>query len=454
MVSRLKHGDAKGLVIHKIDRSSRNYHDWAAISDLADAGIEFHIATESFDFNTYGGRMAADFMAVVAANYVRNLKNEIRKGQQGQLKNGLLPWAAPIGYSNNGAARFKTPDPGLAPLVKQAFELYATGAFSIRSLVTELDAKGLRGSSGKPLTKTGVEKMLSNPFYCGVILIRRTGQTYPGAHKPLISSALYQNVQQIKSGKTVKRSTRHNHLYRGLFRCQHCSRALIGEWQKGRVYYRCQTRDCVTKTVREDLIEAKAIELLSRLCLSENDLMRAQSRLPEIISPTSNDSDLSATKLQVGRNQSRLERLTDMLVDDVIDETTYHSKKQSLLIEQRRLEQEVAKLRNNRLSRGNAEKFLELATSLAGLYQSTDKINKRRVLEWSTSNRSVSGKSLYLEPSSRLCETHELLSVLSCALSRPNSRMFDWSVIDSIKSLESLQNANDDAADPSVGTVA
>ena len=181
----------------------------------------------------------------------------------------------------------------------------------------------------------------------------------------------------------------------------------------------------MTKTVREDLIEAKAIELLSRLSLSENDLKRAQSRLPEIISPTSNDSGLSATKLQVGRNRSRLERLTDMLVDDVIDESTYRSKKQSLLIEQRRLEQEVAKLQNNRLSRGNAEKFLELATSLAGLYQSTDKINKRRVLEWSTSNRSVSGKSLYLEPSSRLCETHELLSVLSCAQHRPNSRMFD-----------------------------
>ena len=425
MVSRLKRGDAKGLVIHKIDRSSRNYHDWAAISDLADTGIEFHIATESFDFNTYGGRMAADFMAVVAANYVRNLKNEIRKGQQGQLKHGFLPWAAPIGYLNNGAARLKTPNPEAAPLVKQAFELYATGAFSIRSLVTELDAKGLRGSAGKPLTKTGVEKMLSNPFYCGVILIRRTGKTYPGAHKPLISSALYQKVQEIKSGKTVKKSTRHNHLFRGLFYCQHCSRALIGEWQKGRVYYRCQTRECTTKTVREDLIEAKVIELLSRLSLSESDLKRAQNRMPKIVSPNSIDGDLSAIKLQVGRNHSRLERLTDMLVDDVIDESTYNSKKQSLLIERRRLEQEMTKLRKIRLSGGNTEKFLELATSLTGLYQSTNKVNKRRVLEWSTSNRSVSGKNLYLEPSNRLCETQELLGVLSCAQSRPNTRTIE-----------------------------
>ena len=102
MVSELKRGGATGLIVHKIDRSARNYHDWNIISDLADNGIDIHIATESFDFNTYGGRMAADFMQEVAANYGRNLKNEVRKGQLGQLKRGMLPWSAPIGYINNG----------------------------------------------------------------------------------------------------------------------------------------------------------------------------------------------------------------------------------------------------------------------------------------------------------------------------------------------------------------
>ena len=221
MVARLRRGDAVGLITHKIDRSARNYHDWAVISDLADSGIEFHIATESFDFNTYGGRMAADFMAVVAANYVRNLKTEIRKGQQGQLKIGLYPWPAPIGYQNNGAAKVKTPDPVMASKVKQAFELYASGTHSIRSLVTEMDRCGLRNAVGQPLTKTGIEKLLGNAYYCGLIHIGRTGQTFKGAHEPIIGTALFQHVQDIKSGKAVKKITRHNHLFRGLFRCQH-----------------------------------------------------------------------------------------------------------------------------------------------------------------------------------------------------------------------------------------
>lgn len=241
MVSKLKRGDAKGLVIHKIDRSARNYHDWAIISDLADSGIEFHIATESFDFNTYGGRMAADFMAVVAANYVRNLKTEIRKGQLGQLKAGLLPWAAPVGYRNNGAAKLKTPDVIMAPKVERAFKLYASGTHSIRTLVVDMRKQGLRSHNGKPLHKRSIELMLSNPFYCGIIRVRKTGEIFKGAHTPIITAELFQRVQDIKSGKKVKKFTRHNHLFRGLFRCQHCGHALIGELQKGNVYYRCQT---------------------------------------------------------------------------------------------------------------------------------------------------------------------------------------------------------------------
>lgn len=294
MVAELKRGEAKGLVIHKIDRSARNYHDWAVISDLADSGVDFHIATESFDFNTYGGRMAADFMAVVAANYVRNLKQEIRKGQQGQLKIGLLPWAAPIGYRNNGRAQVKTPDPVTAPLVRQAFKLYSDGTQSIRSLVDEMKKRGLRTTSGRPLSKGGIEKMLSNPFYCGIIRVRRSGHTYPGAHEPLISPTLFQRVQDIKSGKNIKKVTRHNHLYRGLFRCKHCSRSLIGESQKGRVYYRCQTKDCATKTVREDCVDNAVIGLLKTLSLSEADLTIIEQRLPDMLAIEMDAPDVSA----------------------------------------------------------------------------------------------------------------------------------------------------------------
>ena len=438
MVAKLKHGDAAGLVTHKIDRSARNYHDWAEISDLADGGIEFHIATESFDFNTYGGWMAADFMAVVAANYVRNLKTEIRKGQQGQLKIGLYPWPAPVGYRNNGGAKVKTPDPQTAPFVKLAFDLYASGTHSIRSLVIELKKRGLRNSTGKALSKGGVEILLSNAFYCGLIHIKRTGQTFKGAHEPIISATLFQRVQDIKSGKSVKKVTRHNHLFRGLFRCQHCSRSLIGELHKGRVYYRCQTKDCLTKSLREDAIESAIVQLLGCLTLAEHNLKAALDRMPAILTPDRAENEIRGIDLQAAQVEHRLDRLTDMALDNLIEPEAYQAKKRSLMLEQKRVTEMRDEAARNAADPGAVRRFLELATNLTTLYQSAAKAQKRRIVEWATLNRLASGKSPCFEPSKWLLETQTMLGVLCCAEQRDDSRTDARALADLIDSVTKL----------------
>lgn len=454
MVASLKQGDAMGLVIHKIDRSARNYHDWAIISDLADSGIEFHIATESFDFNTYGGRMAADFMAVVAANYVRNLKQEVRKGQRGQLKIGLLPWAAPVGYKNNGAAKLKTPDPAAAPLVRLAFEFYARGTHSIRALVIEMARRGLRAHSGRPLSKTGIEKMLGNPFYCGVIRVRRSGECFKGAHQPIITTKLFERVQDIKSGKKVKKVTRHNHLFRGLFRCQHCGRSLIGEVQKRRVYYRCQTPECVTKTIREDQINDAVVALLHRLSLAPDNLATAQERLPAVLLPEQDADECAAIKLQQDHVSARLDRLTDMLLDSLIDSEAFQAKKLALLVDQRQLEERLELATANTMTEAELRRFLELATNLAQLYESAAKPEKRRIVEWATSNRTATGKSVCFEPSKWFTGTNAMLAALSCAEPRPNSRIFDPDIIRSMEHLELPYSAGADSVEPPFPNVA
>lgn len=97
------------LVVHKIDRSARNFRDWALIGDLADSGIEIHFATETLDFGSRGGRLAADVQAVVAADYIRNLRDETKKGLQGRLKQGIYPFKAPLGYLDTGGGNPKAP---------------------------------------------------------------------------------------------------------------------------------------------------------------------------------------------------------------------------------------------------------------------------------------------------------------------------------------------------------
>src|SRR3984885_7681266 len=152
MLKLLRNGKAAGVVIHKIDRSARNLKDWADLGELIDQGIEVHFANESLDLNSRGGRLAADIQAVVAADYVRNLREEAKKGIYGRLKQGFYPMRAPIGYSDHGAGKAKTIDPQRGPLVRQAFELYATAKFNLERLGDELYRLGLRNNAGGRVT--------------------------------------------------------------------------------------------------------------------------------------------------------------------------------------------------------------------------------------------------------------------------------------------------------------
>jgi site-specific DNA recombinase len=53
--------------------------------------------------------------AVVAAHYVRNLREEVRKGFYGRLKQGFYPLKAPIGYLDCGGGKPKAIDPVAGP---------------------------------------------------------------------------------------------------------------------------------------------------------------------------------------------------------------------------------------------------------------------------------------------------------------------------------------------------
>ena len=422
MISELKRRKAHGVVIHKIDRFARNYTDWGKISDLADSGVEILTATESYDFNTYGGRMAADFQQVVAANYVRNLRDEIKKGQNGQLKKGLYPWGAPIGYLNAGGGKPKLPDPERAPLVRLAFELYATGQYSYRSLLAELKQRGLRNKSAKPLSMCGLETLLKNRFYCGVIHIQVTGETYQGVHEPLISVALFQTVQEIKAGRSGKIVTRHNHVYRGLFRCGLCTGPMVPELQKGHVYYRCKLMSCPTKTVREEMLEAASYRCLQHVKLNSSDLKRAIRQIARWTREQRHTAADNTTNIGLANVRANLDRLTDSLIDRLIDKETFNSRKANLVLEEKRLVQEQQKNVTLEQKANNLCTLAELAISLAQTYVFGKSEEKRQLVEMATSNRTVVGKSVYLKPAKWVSQVENAIAVLCCAEAPDTSR--------------------------------
>ena len=317
MLSSLERGDVNGVIIHKIDRSARNLRDWADLADLIDRGAEVHFAHDALDLRSRGGRLSADIQAVVAADFIRNLREETRKGFYGRLKQGIYPLRAPIGYCDMGKAKVKEIDPIKGPLVRQAFELYATGDYPFHRLHDELNRRGLRGHGGNVVSLNGLTTMLNNPFYMGLIHIRKTNEIFEGAHRPLITKALYDKVQGVLRGNRTGSPNKHDFLFRRLIRCAECGRSLIGELKKGRyVYYRCHTRKCQGACLTEGAIDEHVRGSLSPLGFDAVEIGDLRDLLEEHTAKQTNErAEREATiRLLVAKCDERITRMTDALI--------------------------------------------------------------------------------------------------------------------------------------------
>ncbi|MEM9358181.1 MAG: recombinase family protein [Pseudomonadota bacterium] len=424
MIAELRRGRADGIIFHKIDRSARNFADWARIGELSDAGFAIHFVTESLDFQSRGGRMAADIQAVVAADYIRNLREESIKGQKGRLKQGLYPYTAPVGYLDAGKGKPKTIDPERAPLVVSVFERYATGQHSYETLASYMREEGLTNRGGTPISKTGVEHILRNPFYTGVIRIRKSGETYPGIHKPIISTELFERAKAVRTGRKRKARVIHNFLYRGLFRCALCDRAMIGEKQKGRVYYRCHTSGCASPTLREDTIDAHARSYLQQFSLSKKDTKTLKTVLSSRIRQHIQRSPNYTATIELKKTKERLSRLTDMSLDGLIDDETYVNKRAELCAAQSKWQELAQHHRSADWYLKNFDELLEKTNMLRQMFETSTLEQCRDILIFASSNRTVGRENLIIEPPKWHMELKSLVCALSSAPDTPSSRTY------------------------------
>jgi DNA invertase Pin-like site-specific DNA recombinase len=395
MLKLLMRRAAAGVIIHKIDRSARNIQDWAEVDELLNRGIEVYFANERLDLTSRGGRLAADIQAVVASDYSRNLRDEVKKGFYGRLKQGFYPMQAPAGYLDNGAATPKTPDPAAAPFVRQAFELYSTGRFTLAQLSKELWRMGLRRKDGGAFRKNRLSKLLNNPFYFGLIRIKKTGQYFAGLHQPLISKRTFDRVQTVLAGKLSTRTKRHDFLYRRRLTCKSCEYSLIGETAKGFVYYRCHTSSCPTTCLREEIVNAEVLRRFGRLQFSPLERRYLQQELERMRGDSvgKRQEMIAGLRLQLSQTEERLNRLTDAYIDRLIELDLFEARKKALLAERLDLGGRITEWQNGKRDVGEElAKFIERADSACLAYKGGPIEEKRELLDSLTSNRLVDEK--------------------------------------------------------------
>lgn len=199
------------VIVHKVDRLARNREDDAQISKvLREYGVQLVSTSESID-ETPSGMLLHGIMSSIAEFYSQNLATEVKKGMNEKVKGGGTVGRAPLGYRNvrridekGREERTVEIDEERAPLVKMALEEYATGDWSANDLADHMAECGLYTRPtpkmpSKPIPVQTLFKMLSNPYYKGVVVYK--GVEYPGAHKPLISDETFEQIQTVLASK-------------------------------------------------------------------------------------------------------------------------------------------------------------------------------------------------------------------------------------------------------------
>ena len=153
-----------------------------------------------------------------------------RAGMKAALELGRWVFLAPLGYLNAPRAIGKSlmADPERAPLVRRAFQEYATGRHTKEQLLKQTSAWGLTNRRGRPLTSQAIGMLLRNRLYAGIVDVPEYGvHAKRGDFEPLISEDLFYSVQAVLSGRLPSTTP-------SSVRIQACGRGLTGSWSKGR----------------------------------------------------------------------------------------------------------------------------------------------------------------------------------------------------------------------------
>ncbi len=296
-----------GIAVSRLSRFARTTREALELLErIEQAGGAFVCLDPRIDTSTASGRaILTVFLAFVtlereqaveqAALVVEKKLAALRKGEDGCGLGGRPP----VGYefevtgtdSNGKEIRGRLVPNWNAPLVREAFQLFAGTSATAGKVADFLNERGIRTSKGNRWNARNVRGLLARAAYLGV---RTYGEVrIEGAHEPIIDPVLWRKVQRKLRPKdgVVRRTRGEGHvLGEGLVRCGLCGAALVkglanGKYETLRCLERGSGHASISYRRAAEYIIAATVEhiglLLSAIHIGGNgaELEAAESRL-------------------------------------------------------------------------------------------------------------------------------------------------------------------------------
>ena len=170
----------QSIFIYKLDRFSRSLRDLIeTIEKLKDWGIDFVSLQDKIETTSASGKLMFHIISAFA-EFERNVTGERTKfSMDKKARDGFLVSRAPYGYRIEEKKLVPKDD---SYNVQEIFQDFLNNKTSLTQLAKKYE-----------LSVNGLKKVLKNQTYLGKI--KFDGQTHQGTHHPLISSTLFNHVQ-------------------------------------------------------------------------------------------------------------------------------------------------------------------------------------------------------------------------------------------------------------------
>ncbi len=155
------------IITKEITRFARNTLDSILYTrELLSAGVGVFFQNDNINTFDEDSELRLTIMSGIAQDELRKLSGRVKFGHAQAIKNGVVLGNSRIfGYVKDGGRLIIDEDE--APMVRELFELYATGDYSMKQIETLFWEKGYHNHNGKKIAHTTMSGMISNPKYKG-----------------------------------------------------------------------------------------------------------------------------------------------------------------------------------------------------------------------------------------------------------------------------------------------
>lgn len=240
MIADLKEGLFDAVLVHKLDRLTRNISDLYDLVELVNSrNVKLISLSENIDTSSPMGRMFVYILGIFAQMFRENLREEVIKGMTKRAEKGLHNVTVNLyGYQRDENGQLIIVEEE-AKWVKWIFEQYIAGK-GTTMIAKELNKLNIRRNQGARWDQHKAMMTITNLHYTGMVhwkvavapedsrIVRQ------GVHEPIVTMETYDKAQRILARRregTISLNS-YDYVFGGIIKCGKCGGSYRAKYNK------------------------------------------------------------------------------------------------------------------------------------------------------------------------------------------------------------------------------